>query len=140
MLPSIFRNSFFDNLLDSPFDRALDPPLFSQLMKTDVKETESTYEIDIDMPGFKKEDIQIQLDHGTLKINAKNIVENEEKDEKKNYIRRERYSGSCSRSFYVGDQIKQEDIKAKLKDGILNLSIPKIDQAEIESAKAIQIE
>ena len=95
------------------------------IMKTDIRDTEDSYELDVDLPGYKKDEISAQLKDGYLTISASKNTENEEKDKKGNYIRRERYNGTMSRSFYVGDAIHQDDIHAKYEDGILKLSIPK---------------
>ena len=101
-------------------------------MKTDVKETDNSYEVDIDLPGFKKDEIEAKLENGYLTISAAKGLDKEEKDEKDGkYIRKERYSGAMSRSFYVGDELKQEDIKAKYEDGILKLSVPKKEQKKL---------
>lgn len=108
-------------------------------MKTDVRETEAGYEVDIDLPGFKKDEINVELNNGYLSISAAKGLDKEEKKEGK-YIRKERYAGSMSRSFYVGDAIKQEDVKAKYEDGILRLSVPKKAAEQIESSNRIAIE
>ena len=111
------------------------------VMKTDVKETDNSYEVDIDLPGFKKDEIEAKLENGYLTISAAKGLDKEEKDEKDGkYIRKERYSGAMSRSFYVGDELKQEDIKAKYQDGILKLSVPKKEQKKVETTKHIAIE
>ena len=109
-------------------------------MKTDVKEMSQSYEIDIDLPGFKKEDINAKLDNGYLTIQASKSQSKDEKDEEGKYIRRERYSGAMSRSFYVGNGVKQEDIHAKFEDGILKLTIPKLDKKAVEKSRYIAIE
>ena len=93
-------------------------------MKTDVHEKDGSYILDIDLPGYKKEDVNIELDKGYLTISAKHEVSDEEKDSKGNIIRQERSFGSCSRSFYVGDQIKPETISAKFENGVLKLNVP----------------
>ena len=98
------------------------------------------YEVDIDLPGFKKDEISAQLDNGYLTISASKGLDKEEKDKQGKYIRRERFSGAMSRSFYVGDGITQEDIKAKYEDGILRLSVPKKEHRVIENNKYIAIE
>ncbi len=104
-------------------------PEKSNLMKTDIKETEDSYILDIDLPGYKKEDIQVELNDGYLSIHAH--TSNEVKDEKKGkFVRRERFMGECSRSFYVGDDIKEDEIKASFKNGILNLEVPKVNPEE----------
>ncbi len=114
----------------------------TNLMKTDVKETDNSYELDIDMPGFEKGDIKAELKNGYLTISASSSKNNDEKDKDGKYIRKERYSGSCSRSFYVGDDVKQEDIKAKFENGILKVSVPKKEEkpAVEENNKYIAIE
>lgn len=109
-------------------------------MKTDVKEVENGYEVAMDLPGFKKEDISAKLENGYLTITASKGLDKDEKNEEGKYIRRERYSGSCSRSFYVGDGVTEEDIKARFEDGILKLDIPKKDAEKIEQKKYISIE
>ena len=110
-------------------------------MKTDVKENKTSYELDIDLPGYKKEDIQAELKDGYLTISAATKNEKDEKDDSGRYIRRERFYGSSSRSFYVGDAVSQEEIKAKFEDGILKVSVPKKDAVpEAEEKKYIAIE
>ena len=111
------------------------------IMKTDVRETDNSYEVDIDLPGFKKDEIEAKLENGYLTISAAKGLDKEEKNEKDGkYIRKERYSGAMSRSFYVGDELKQEDIKAKYQDGILKLSVPKEEPKKVETTKHIAIE
>jgi len=110
------------------------------IMKTDVRETENTYELDIDLPGFKKEDVQVQLENGTLTIAAAKSLDKNEQDEKGRYLRQERYTGQCSRSFYVGDQVKAEDLSAKFEDGILRISMPKAPQRQLPQKNLIAIE
>lgn len=126
----------FDDLFNDPFFNSHE----SKLMKTDIKEHEDKYEILVDLPGFNKEDIKMHIDDGYLIINAKTNNEQSEKDEKGKYVRKERYYGECSRSFYVGDQVKEEDIKANLKNGTLNIEIPKKDETKkVEETKYIEI-
>ena len=110
------------------------------MMKTDIRETDGSYELDIDLPGFKKEEIKAELKNGYLTVSAAKGLDKEEKNDKGEYIRRERYSGSMSRSFYVGEHLDENDIKAKYEDGILKLSVPKKDMKEIEQNKYIAIE
>lgn len=115
------------------------------VMNTDIRETDDGYEMEIDLPGFKKEDVTVELDQGYLTISAsrgidKNEAESEEQLKKGNYIRRERYSGSCQRSFYVGETVTNEDIKASFEHGILKLSIPKKAPEQVKANKYIQIE
>ena len=109
-------------------------------MKTDVRETNDAYELDIDLPGFKKENITAELKDGYLTITANKGLDKDEKDKEGKYIRQERYSGTCARTFYVGDGVTQEDIHAKFEDGILKLSVPKKDAKAVEQKKYISIE
>ena len=146
MLPSIFGENLFDEFFDDNFgmlpvwnDRN---PLYGKhaknLMKTDVRETENTYEVDIDLPGFKKDEISVDLKDGYLTIRAAKGLDKDEKDKKGKYIRQERYAGACSRSFYVGD-VKPEDVSAKYEDGILKLSMPKEAKKELPKSSTIAI-
>ena len=143
LMPSIFgENLFNDDWMNFGFpevDKALYGKHAGHEMKTDVRETEAGYEVDIDLPGFKKDEINVELNNGYLSISAAKGLDKEEKKEGK-YIRKERYAGSMSRSFYVGDAIKQEDVKAKYEDGILRLSVPKKAAEHIESSNRIAIE
>ena len=133
MMPSIFGENLFDDFMNDfsfPTFPNVDKELYGKhaknLMKTDVKETENAYEIDIDLPGFKKDEVKVALENGYLTIAAAKGLDKDEKEkETGRYIRRERYAGSMSRSFYVGDGVKEEDIHAKYEDGILKLSVPK---------------
>ena len=144
LMPSIFgENLFNDDWMDFGFpevDKALYGKHASHEMKTDVKETDSGYEVDIDLPGFKKDEINVQLDNGYLSISAAKGLDKEEKNKEGKYIRKERYAGAMSRSFYVGDALTQEDIKAKYESGILRLSIPKKEAKLVEATKRIAIE
>ena len=144
LMPSIFgENLFNDDWMNFGFpevEKALYGKHASHEMKTDVRETDSGYEVDIDLPGFKKHEINIQLDNGYLSISAAKGLDKDEQDKEGKYIRKERYAGSMSRSFYVGNAITQDDIKAKYESGILRLSVPKKAAEEIESAKRIAIE
>lgn len=151
LMPSIFNENLFDDFMeDFPFynDRDMkkvEKKLYGHhagnVMKTDVKESESGYELEMDLPGFEKEDIKVSLDNGYLTIHAeKGLDENEEEKKTGKYIRRERYSGACERSFYVGENVKQEDIKGEFKHGILKLNIPKVDKPAVEEQKYISIE
>lgn len=137
LMPSIFGENLFDDWMSFPFRN------FStnSLMKTDIRETDGGFELDIDMPGFSKDDLKAELKEGYLIISASTSTDNEEKDGNGKYIRRERYSGSCSRSFYVGDEVKQEDIRAKFENGILKISVPKKEaKPQVEENKHIAIE
>lgn len=129
------KNSF--DLFDDFFDEGLFSKKERNMMKTDIKELKDKYEIDIDLPGFKKENINISLNNGYLNISAKKIAEINEEEEK--YVHQERFYGECSRNFYVGDNIKDEDIAAEFKDGILKIDIPKKDEEE-EKQETKQIE
>ena len=144
LLPSIFGEDLFDEMMNMDDFFGSCNPLYGKnvknLMKTDVKENENGYEVDIDLPGFKKEDINAKLDNGYLTISATKGLDKDEQDENGKYIRRERYTGSCSRSFYVGEDITEEDIRAKYEDGILKLAIPKKDAKQVETRKYIAIE
>ena len=147
MMPSIFGENLFDNWMDFPFEDEFfgkKNPLYGKheknLMKTDVRETKDSYEVDVDLPGFKKDEINAQLDNGYLTISAAKGLDKDEKDKKGKYIRKERYAGAMSRSFYVGEGVTQEDIKAKYEDGILRLSVPKKEAKAVENKKYIAIE
>ncbi len=148
MLPSIFRDNLFDDMFDfDDFDKEFNRmmrPLYGKhsqnMMKTDVRETENSYELDIDLPGFKKDEITVQLDNGYLSISASKGLDKNEENKDGKYIRRERYAGSMNRTFYVGSQLTQQDIQAKFEDGILKISVPKKDVQQIEQNKYIAIE
>lgn len=148
LMPSIFGENLFDNdWMSFPFEREFfgrRNPAYSKMeknmMKTDVRETDNGYELDIDLPGYAKEDIGAQLENGYLTITAKKDAANEKKDDQGRYIRQERYTGSMSRSFYVGDAVTQEEVKAKFENGILKLSVPKKDKEAIQQNKYIAIE
>ena len=109
------------------------------LMKTDVRETEHTYEVDVDLPGFKKDEIKLDLKDGYLTISAAKGLDKDEKDKEGKYIRQERYAGACSRSFYVGD-VETKDVSARYEDGILKISLPKEAKKELPASSAIAIE
>ena len=144
LMPSIFgENLFNDDWMDFGFpevDKALYGKHANNVMKTDVKETDTGYEVDIDLPGFKKDEINAQLDNGYLTISAAKGLDKDEKDKKGKYIRKERYAGAMQRSFYVGENLTQEDIKAKYENGILRLSVPKKEAKPVETKKTIAIE
>ncbi|HJC63846.1 MAG TPA: Hsp20/alpha crystallin family protein [Candidatus Blautia merdavium] len=147
MMPSIFGENLFDDFMDFPFEREFfgrKNPLYGKneknMMKTDVKELDHAYELDIDLPGFKKEEVTARLENGYLTISAAKGLDKDEKDKEGKYIRRERYAGAMSRSFYVGDEVKQEEIRAKFEDGILRLTVPKQDAQKVEENKYISIE
>lgn len=143
------RNSFFgENLFDDffedfarPMRSALRYDASAGIMRTDIKESDAGYELDIDLPGCKKENVTAELKEGYLTIKAETNRSDEQKDENGRYIRRERYYGNCSRSFYIGEDVTQEDIKAKFEDGILKISIPKKEaKPAVEESRFIQIE
>lgn len=139
LIPSIFTNTYFNDFFEDPF-KSLDYNT-SGLMTTDVKDTKDGYEMTMNLPGVKKEDIQAELKDGYLTINAVSNSNKDEKDKDGKYIRKERYSGSCTRTFYVGDSVKQDDIKAKFEDGTLKLTIPKeTAKPAVEEKKYVSIE
>ena len=148
MMPSIFgENLFDDDWMNFPFDRDFwgkKNPLYGKnaknMMKTDIREHDNGYEVDVDLPGFKKDEISLELESGYLTVSAAKGLDKDEKDKKGKYIRRERYAGAMQRSFYVGDTLTQEDIKAKYDNGILSISIPKKDAQAVETKKTIAIE
>lgn len=137
LMPSIFSRDLFDDMFDTRFYENN----YNGLMKTDVKETENDYKLSVDLPGVKKEDLKAELKDGYLTISATVNTDNDEKDKEGKYIRRERFSGSYNRSYYVGDDITQDDIKAKFENGILSVTIPKkAPTPQIEEKKYIAIE
>ena len=148
MLPKLFgENLFDDDWMDFPFEREFfgkRNPLYGKnaknMMKTDIRETDASYELDIDLPGFKKDEINAALEDGYLTISAAKGLDKDEKDKEGKYIRQERYAGAMSRSFYVGDALTQEDIKARYENGILKLTIPKKDQTAVPKKNYISIE
>ena len=109
-------------------------------MKTDIREHDAGYEVDIDLPGFKKDEISIELENGYLTVSAAKGLDKDEEDKKGKYIRKERYAGAMQRSFYVGENLRDEDIKAKYENGILRLSVPKKPAKAVEAKKTIAIE
>ena len=131
LLPSIFGESLLDDWMEFPkfeipdVDRKLYGKNASHVMKTDVHEADNGYEVDIDLPGFKKDEINLSLENGYLSVSAAKSHNDDKTDRKGKLIRQERYMGSMQRSFYVGDAITEEDIKAKFEDGVLKLDIPK---------------
>ena len=140
LLPSIFGDNLFDNFMDDIFPTSERMPIktMPSIMKTDIKETEDQYVLSIDLPGFKKDDVKIHLKDGYLNVSASSQNEEEEKDGK--YLRRERYTGAMTRSFYVGKNLTEEDVKAKFGNGVLTLSLPKEAPKKIEEPKYIAIE
>ena len=141
LMPSIFGNDFMDDFFVFPQERKTTPTAKANLMQTDVKETETGYEVVIDLPGYSKENVNAELKDGYLIICATMSTNDEEKSQDGKYIRKERYSGSCQRSFFVGQDITHEDIKAKFENGTLKLDIPKKEaQPKVEQKKTIAIE
>lgn len=146
LLPSIFEENLLNDWMSFPrmefpdVDKKLYGKNASHIMKTDVHENEDGYELDIDLPGFKKDDIKLSLENGYLFVSASKAHENDETNDKGKVIRKERYSGSMQRSFYVGDAIEEEDVKAKFEDGVLKLEVPKKDSPKVPEKKYISIE
>ena len=141
LMPSIFGESLLDNFFSDSFNDYFFTGTSADLMRTDVKDTENGYEITMNLPGVKKEDVKAELKDGYLTVSAVTSKNQDEKDDEGHYIRRERYSGACSRSFYVGDAVTQEDIKAKFENGALTLRVPKREETPaVESKKYIAIE
>ena len=150
MFPALMNDTMFSDLFDDPFfegwrnmDRAAacDPNMSAGMMSTDVRETDKGYMVDIDMPGFKKDDISLDLQNGYLTVSAHRNSSHEDKDDNGRWLRRERYAGSCSRSFYVGEDVKDSDIHASYKDGTLGLEMPKPEaQQQVETKHQIAIE
>ena len=145
LMPSIFGENLFDEFFND-FTRPAKSLMryntpASSVMKTDIKETATGYELDIDLPGYKKSDVQAELKDGYLTISASTTKDDSEKNKDGQYIRRERYYGACSRSFYVGEAVTQDDIRAKFEDGILKISVPKKEpKQEVEESRYIAIE
>ena len=147
MLPSIFGENLFDDWFDFPsfpefrnIDRKLYGRHAAHEMKTDVREHEDHNEVDVDLPGFKKDEIRLELENGTLTVHAAKDLEKEQKDKAGKIIRQERFSGAMQRSFYVGEALTEEDIGAKFENGVLSLNIPKKDVKKLPEKKVIQIE
>ena len=143
LMPSVFGNDIFDDFMDFRFpdiDKELYGKHAKHVMKTDVREKEDGYEVIIDLPGFKKDEIDVQLENGYLNISAAKGLDKDESDKKGKYIRRERYAGSMSRSFYVGEDITEDDIHAKFENGILKLDVPKKEAKAVETKKRVAIE
>ena len=148
MMPSIFGENLFDEFFDDDFPmipmRSIRNPLYGKnaknLMKTDVRETDNTYELDVDLPGFKKDEVQLDLKDGYLTISAAKGLDKDQEDKKGKYIRQERYAGACSRSFFVGEEIEPRDVSAKFEDGILRVSLPKRVKKELPRNSTIVIE
>ena len=147
LVPSIFGENLFDDWFDFPDFRDLDrteKKLYGKhadrLMKTDVHEHEDHYEVDIDLPGFKKEEITVELNKGYLTVSAQKGLDEDEKSKKGKVIRKERYEGAMQRSFYVGENLTEEEIKASFEHGVLHLNVPKKEKAKLPEKKTILIE
>ncbi|MCR5250405.1 MAG: Hsp20/alpha crystallin family protein [Lachnospiraceae bacterium] len=137
LLPRLFGEDLLDELVDFPdprtfskIDRKLYGKHAAQMMRTDVHESEEGYEVDIDLPGFKKDEISLSLEDGYLTVSAAKGLDQDKKDRKGRMIRQERYAGSMQRSFYVGEAVTEEDVKAGFEDGVLKISLPKKDPKE----------
>ena len=147
MLPVMYSENLFDDFFDNMFDMApwgRRNPLYGKnsknLMKTDVRETENAYELDMDLPGFRKEEVEVKLEGGYLTVSASKGLDKDQKDKNGRYIRQERYTGQCSRSFYVGEDVEPKDVKAKFEDGILTLTLPKVAPKQLPRNGAVTIE
>lgn len=150
LMPMRRNRNLLSELMSDPFDAFFDAAtapvqamqkMSPSLMRTDIKETDAGFELTIDLPGFKKDDVQAELKDGYLTIAAQTQSESEDKDEKGTYVRKERFSGKCSRTFYVGDDIEEDDIRAKFEDGVLRIAVPKKqEQPKLEEKKTIAIE
>ena len=145
MLPTVFGENLFDDFFDDSFGMMnARSPLYGKharnLMKTDIRETDTNYELAIDLPGFKKDEINVELNNGYLTIEAAKSLDKDDTDKQGRYIRQERYAGSMSRSFYVGEGLEPKDIRAKFENGILQLSIPKSAPKQLPKTTAIAIE
>ncbi len=147
MLPSIFGESLFDDWMEFPFrtfaheaDQKLYGKNAARVMKTDLKEHDDGYELSVDLPGFKKDQIELQLQNGYLTISASKGIEEDEKDKKGKIVHQERYTGSMTRSFYIGEDIREEDIRATFEDGVLTLVFPKEETIKLPEKKTIQIQ
>lgn len=142
LLPSIFGDNLFDEFVDDMFP-ANTRKTYRQLpsiMRTDIRETDDSYVLDVELPGFKKEDVKLQLKDGYLNITASTQSDDEEKDDQGKFLRRERYTGAMERSFYVGEDLTEEDVKARFEKGVLTLTLPKEQPKKIEEPKFIAIE
>lgn len=143
LMPSIFGTRDFDDFMDFTFpevNKELYGKRAGQMMKTDVREVGDNYEVDVDLPGFKKDEIDIRLDKGTLTIAAAKGLDKEDDDKNGKFLRRERYTGAMSRSFYIGEGFTVKDIKAKYENGILSLTVPKKAQPQVEEVQKVAIE
>ncbi len=144
MLPSIFGENLFDDMFDMDAMFGRHNPLYGKhaknLMKTDIRETDDTYELDVDLPGFQKEDLKVELENGYLNIHAEKSLDKDETDKQGRYIRQERYAGAMSRSFYVGENLTVDDMKAKFENGILQIAVPKTPAKVLPPKNTLAIE
>ena len=147
MLPSIYGENLFDDWFRFPampsfpdVDRVLYGKHAAREMKTDVREHEDSYEIDMDLPGFKKDQIKLELEQGYLTVSAAKGLDKDETDKKGTVIRQERYAGAMQRSFYVGESLTEEDIKARFENGVLSLTVPKAETKKLPEKRVIMIE
>ena len=146
LMSDLFGENLFDEFCGFPahelanMDKRLYGKNAPHMMKTDVHETETDYEMEMDLPGFKKDQISVKLEDGYMTISAAKGHDNEKKDRHGKIIRQERYSGAMQRSFYVGDAVKKEDVKAKFEDGVLKLCIPKKELLPPPENNTINIE
>ena len=152
MVPYMFNDGFLDDLFDDKWERDLERAMrraepkgmfgkhAANVMKTDVRESKDGYDVFVDLPGFKKEDVKLDLENGYLTITANRSEDLDEKDKEGHYIRQERCTGSCARSFYVGEELKPEDVTAKFENGILSLKLPKAEPAKLPEKKPTMIE
>ena len=146
MLPSIFGENLFDDFFSDPFGMMVPQgrdPLYGKhaknLMKTDVRETDESYELDVDLPGFTKDEISVELKNGYLTIQAAKGLDKDQSDKQGKYIRQERYAGACSRTFYVGEGVQPEDVTASFENGILQLSVPKAAKKQLPKNTSVTI-
>ena len=147
MLPSIFGENLFDELFDFPslrelrnIERRLYGRSASHEMKTDVQEHEDHYEVDIDLPGVQKEELQLSLENGYLTVTAAKGLDKDRENARGKLIRQERYAGTLQRSFYVGEALEETDIAARFENGVLSLRIPKKEEKKLPEKKTILIE
>lgn len=145
LVPSLFTDNFVNEFFNGAFDRDRTPAMFhtsgSSIMSADVREYKDHYELALELPGYEKENVVASLKDGYLTVEAKREDKHDEEDNHGRYIRRERYVGTLTRSFYVGDDVKLEDIKAKFSNGVLEINVPKVEyKPEIETARNIMIE
>ena len=144
LMPSVYGRDFFDDLMDGFGFPNVNKKLYGRhaknMMKTDIRETDEGYEVIMDLPGFKKDEIEVQLENGYLTVSAAKGLDKDEADKKGKYICRERYAGEMSRSFYVGEDILDTDIHARFENGILKLDVPKKEAKAVETKKHVAIE